>query len=330
MIRLALTLIATVALPVVGSQAAEQLTSLSQPDPEFEIVNEHYVELSRGPLQITVVDNAALDLPQLPKHRAGYNGVARLVHKQHPHNLFVPGIAGLNFEHIHDGTTRNLVEKFEPRKFPMQLRRLSEFVIEVYQPPTGNFQLESCGRYTLRDDGVIEYDFECRPHRDSFQEQLIGLFWASYIHQPQDKAIWFRGRSIGTASDELLRAETPRHGVNSTHGPVKATLPSIDADFPLTLVNHPSRLEYVEPWFYGISQGLAFVQVFRPQDGIWIAQSPSGGGNGNPAWDFQWFIHNAKVGQVYGLRVKAAVVPFKSHEQVQRVARRLAQEFKHE
>ena len=78
----------------------------------------------------------------------------------------------------------------------------------------------------------------------------------------------------------------------------------------------------MDPWYYGVCHGLALIQMFRPQDEIRLTQSPSGGGKGNPAWDFQFFIPNYKVGQLYRMVMRAQYVPFESHEQIQRASRR--------
>ena len=304
--------------------AAPGITSLTDSSVRFHVPDDHYVVLRRGDVRAAIVDNAALDLPDLPGHRAGYNGVASLTHRRRNANLFVPAVAGLNFEHIHDGTTGALREKFEPRKSPMQLRVVDRHTAELYQPPTANWQLESCGRYHLLDDGTIEYTFECIPRAGAYRNGYIGLFWASYIHQPESGAIHFLGRERGeTGPGRWIEAISPAHGVDSTHAPARLpSLPQVEADFPLTLVNHPSKYVYTEPWYFGVSHGMALVLMFRDRDGIWFAQSPSGGGSGNPAWDFQWFLPDYRVGEAYGFVMRAAYLPYESPEQIERETRR--------
>jgi len=303
--------------------AAPGVTSLTNSDVVYQLTDKHHVVLQRDDITAIVVDNAAIDLPQLPGHRPGYNGVASLTHRSRQSNLFVPSIAGLNFEHIHDGTAVGLKAKFEPRAFPMQLRIIDEHAVELYQPPTGNWKLESCGRYELLEDGTIEYTFECIPRAGGYRHGFIGLFWASYIHQPEDKAIYFQGRRVDDDSTATwIKAVTPEHGVDSTHPPADGFQSvKVDDDFPLTLVNHPSKYVYTDSWYYGVSHSMALVMMFRPRDQIWMAQSPSGGGSGNPAWDFQWFIPEYKVGEAYGFRMRAAYLPFQSRQQIEDATR---------
>lgn len=298
--------------------AAPRITSLTNPAVKYRVPAEHHVELKQGPITAIVVDNAAVDIPSLPQHKAGYNGVASLKHEKMSGNLFVPGVAGLNFEHIHDGTLAVSVEKFEPRKAPMELRIVDETTVELHQPPTDNWKLESCSRYRLLPDGVIEYTFECIPREATFKQGYIGLFWASYIATPEDTAIHFRGReATGTGSGDWLRTVTPAHGVDSTHPPA-GPLPNLpmDPEFPMKLVNHRSKYVYTDPWYYGISQKMAYVQMFRARDQIWLAQSPSGGGNGNPAWDFQWFIPDWNLNEAYGFVMRAALLPTMDRAQI--------------
>ncbi|WP_164103077.1 hypothetical protein [Candidatus Laterigemmans baculatus] len=289
----------------------------------YQVTEQHYVVLKQDPITAIVVDNFAVDVPELPGHRAGYNGIASLTHRDRKANLFVPALAGLNFEHIHDGTAEGLKEKFEPRAFPMQLRTIDESTVELYQPPTGNWGLESCGRYRLLEDGTIEYTFECIPRQSGYRHGYIGLFWASYIQAPEDTAIHFLGKERGSSSaGALVTATSPRHGIDSTHPPDGYPHQiEVDPDFPLSLVGHRSRFVYTEPWYYGVSHSMAFVQMFQPGDQVWLAQSPSGGGGGNPAWDFQWFIPDYKIGEAYGFQMRAAYLPFESHAQLERATR---------
>src|SRR5205814_401414 len=94
-----------------------------------------------GDLTAIIGDNAAGG-----EHRAGYNGVWSLTHRTQPANLFVPSVAGLNFEHIFDGDKRDAGDErtifFEPRHAPMTFRRLSNTEAELHQPPTPNYHLE--------------------------------------------------------------------------------------------------------------------------------------------------------------------------------------------
>ncbi|MBM82812.1 MAG: hypothetical protein CMJ78_19805 [Planctomycetaceae bacterium] len=298
--------------------AAPGVTSLTNSDVEYSVQKEPTFLLERAGVKAVIVTNEAVDTKQLPGHRAGYNGVASLTHKKRAENLFVPTIAGLNFEHIHDGTMAVSKEKFEPRKWPMELRRINRFTVELYQSPTPNWKLESCGRYEILRDGAIKYTFECIPRADLFHNKTIGLFWASYIHAPESRWIHFRGRRRGSIDpSRWIMGVTPSHGVDSTHPPSTWQHKlDIDPKFPLTLVNHPSKFEYTSPWYYGVSHGMAYVQMFRKRDQIWLAQSPTGGGVTNPAWDFQWFIPDYKVGEAYGFKMRAAYLPYESRDQI--------------
>ena len=87
-------------------------------------------------------------------------------------------------------------------------------------------------------------------------------------------------------------------------------------------MNHLSKYVYTKPWYYGVSHSMAYVLMFRSKDRIWLAQSPTGGGGTNPAWDFQWFIPDYKVGQAYGFVMRAAYLPFESREQVDKATRK--------
>lgn len=287
-------------------------TSLANATVRFTVPDKPYVVLRRGPLEAVVVDDRAVDDEVLPGHRAGYSGLGSLKYDRQPRNLFVPDYAGLNFEHIHDGTVQPREVLFEPRNAPMQLRVIDGHTAELHQPPTPHWGLESCTRYQLLEDGVIEMTFECIPRRDVFKNGYIGLFWASYIQQPESLDIHFIGRRSDEAgaTPDWIRGITPAHGELPTHLAVDDRRDfAHDAAFPLTLVFNSSRHRYTDPWYFGVCRGMAFAQAFRAAEQVRFSQSPSGGGAGNPAWDFQWFIPNYRVGQRYELVMRALYGP---------------------
>lgn len=278
-----------------------------------------HIVLERNDVRIVVVDNEPVDDKVLPGHRGGYSGVASLTHRGQDENLFVPMYAGLNFEHIHDGTVQPRDILFEPRRAPMEIRQTEEYAAELYQGPTPHWQLESRLRYELLEGGVIEMSLECVPRARTFKNDYIGLFFASYIHRPESLDIHFLGQPADETGPEpeWIRGVTPTHGTYATHLAVDdhRDFPH-DPDFPLSLVFNRSNYRYREPWYYGVSHGMALVLMFRPCDQVRFSQSPSGGGEGNPAWDFQWFIPQYQVGRRYRFVMRAMYLPFQSREQL--------------
>lgn len=293
-------------------------TTLSDPSLPFSRPPKPYVVLKRGPTEAVIVDNSAVDDHVLPHHRAGYSGVAKLTHRRRAENLFVPGIAGLNFEHILDGTaSADRKVQFEPRNWPMELRVISKYAAELCQAPTFVHHLESCQRYELLQDGTIQLTIEVVARKAAFRNGYIGLFWASYIHQPEWIDIHFRG------PQGWVRGVTPAHGTLSTHiGQTDSRQFAHDDPFPLTLVHSLSNHRYAEPWYFGVSHGMAFVQMFREADRVRLTQSPSGGGTGNPAWDFQFYVPDYQPGRIYRFVMRAAYLPYTSPEQVEKDTRK--------
>jgi len=285
----------------------------------YTIPDKPYVVLERGDIKAVIVNNESVDDDVLAGHCAGYSGVASLTHAGRSENLFVPSYAGLNFEHIHDGTVQERDMLFEPRRAPMEIRCIDLHAVELYQEPTPHWQLESWLRYELLDDGVIEMTLECVPHGKAFKNDYIGLFFASYINQPESLDIHFPGHPANARDSKprWIRGVTPAHGKLSTHRSVDDNRNfSHDAEFPLTLVFNFSDYRYSEPWYYGVGHGMALVLIFRPGDEVRLSQSPSGGGKGNPAWDFQWFVPEYDVGQRYRFVMRAMYLPFESPEQL--------------
>jgi hypothetical protein len=308
-----------------AAPAAElpRLTTLSDPAIRYRVPEKPYVVLRRAGVEAVVVNNEAVDDAVLRGHRAGYSGLGSLKGAGLAQNLFVPSVAGLNFEHIHDGTVQDRRVLFEPRNAPMELRVIDEHTAELYQAPTPHYGLESCLRYRLLDDGAIEMTLECVPRRPAFRNGYVGLFWASYIHRPESLDVHFRGHrdGEGPGATRWVRGVTPKHGVDSAHlaHDDDREFPH-DPAFPLTLVFNRSPWRYREPWYYGVSRGVAYIQAFRPGDGIRFAQSPSGAGPGNPAWDFQYFIPGYEVGRRYQMVMRALLVKYESPEQMERAA----------
>jgi hypothetical protein len=262
-----------------------------------------------GDLTAIIGDNTAAG-----EHRAGYNGVWSLTHRTEPSNVFVPSVAGLNFEHIFDGdhVDRDGSSRifFEPRTAPMTFRKISAVEAELHQPPTPTFHLESWTAFRLTAPHYIDMTFRCRPTQHVFTHGYIGLFWASYINAPEDKSIYFRQ---GGAWQQLC---TQRHNDESTvrHRGDKIEL-RFSANYREALYRNLSPLRFDEPFYYGLFREHIYILMFDRTQGIRFTHSPSGGGVNrerqatNPAWDFQYLLPRYEVKQEYSFRARLAYRP---------------------
>ncbi len=271
-----------------------------------------------GDLTAVIGDNAAAG-----GHRAGYNGVWSLTHRTEGTNLFVPTVAGLNFEHIFDG---DRVDKgseqaifFEPRHAAMTFRKISDTEAELHQGPTPTFHLESWTRFTLAAPHYVDMAFRFRPTQHAFNHGYIGLFWASYIHGPEDKSMYFRS---GGQWQQLC---TQRHNDESTlrHVADKVEL-RFSQNYRDCLFRNFSPMRFDEPFFFGLFRNHLALFMFDRTEGIRFTHSPTGGGftkeqqTSNPAWDFQYILPKYEVKKEYGFRVRLAYRPRCSRAEVLR------------
>jgi hypothetical protein len=257
-----------------------------------------------GDLTAIIGDNDAKG-----EHRAGYNGLWSLTHKTEPTNVFVPTVAGMNFEHVFDGETLDPPGAsdifFEPRKAPMTFKKLSATAAELHQPATPTFKLESATRFALREPDAIDFHFTFKATQHVFKRGYLGLFWASYINAPEDKSMYLRGKNL------WLQHCSPAH--NSV-----STVVHQDDKFEMTfakghrdsLYMSLSPLKYELPLFYGLFKKHILIVMFDRTSGLRITHSPSGGGTNtaaqstNPAWDFQYILPKYEVNTEYELRAR--------------------------
>lgn len=271
-----------------------------------------HATLKAGDLTAVVGDNSAEG-----EHRAGYNGVWSLHHAAGTRSVFVPAVAGLNLEHIVTGEHLDGDSKrfFEPRNAPMSFKQLGESEAELHQPPTPVFHVESWTRFRLVAPHYLDMNFRFVAHEAVFPNGYLALFWASYIHAPADKSIYFLGGLDGQ-KNLWTQLCTQWHNDQST---VRNRSDRFEMAFAPgsreTLFKSLSRLRFDQPFFYGNFDDLVWQVMFDRGDAIRFTHSPSGGGvnpalqSTNPAWDFQFLVERPEVGKEYSFRVRTVLRP---------------------
>ncbi len=273
------------------------------------------VTISAGELTAVIGDNEGYE-----GQRAGYNGVHSLTSVHCSDNLFVPGVAGINLEHLLDG--RDLPDRgdyFEPRRQPMEVERLSDQSAMLHQDATPTLGVQSMTVFTLRVPHAMDIDLRMVLRDDALTYDYLLGFWASYINAPEHLAMHFLGRPRAEEVGEAWQVlDSPAHYAHSTvcHVDIEPELPH-HMSFE-TLAFSYSDLAYTRPFFYGRRANMVFALMFEPGEDVRLTHSPSGAGAGNPAWDFQWVLHEPEVDREYRLRARAVYRPWAGEDDIRR------------
>lgn len=253
------------------------------------------------------------------QHRAGYNGVHSLLGPRQHRSAFVPEYAGLNLEHYFDGfqDARASEHYFEPRRAPMQFHLLTDRTALLYQPPTPFWGVESWTTFTVREPFYVDMVFRCVARKRIFGKGCLGAFWASYINRPESKAIHFLGRRSVKDNPRWLSHESPSHGQQSSvrHVRDRVRLP-LHPGVERFMYASMAPLRYERPYYYGICRGYMMLFMFDCDHVLRFSHSPSGGGPGNPAWDFYMLVPHYRLGEEYRLRARLCYKPFVSRRDV--------------
>ena len=270
------------------------------------------IRLEYGDLEAVFIDNSSYG----QDHRAGYNGISELRHSLQDSNLFVPYYAGFNLEHIFGGDS--LIQLFEPRLHPMELFRISDREVLLYQSPTPLSYVESQTRFELTAPHHVDISVRFIIHDGKFFEHgYAGLFWASYINRPPDRSIYFLGREKGQNTVKWIKAFSAEHGTESTHTWIHDTSALYFAhQFNARLASHFSNYLYEAPYFYGRFHQMVLAFFFDRTEGIRFSQSPTGGGEYSPAWDFQFIVPQFTAGREYSFRVRMVYKKWAGREDI--------------
>ena len=279
---------------------------MRQVDPRGPARDKDVATLKSSKLQVTIGNNRSLEAGGT-RHRAGYNGIFSIKAVDQDDSPFVPAYAGLNLEHYFDaGPRQDSHVFFEPRHAQMSLRRIDDRAVELYQPATPRYKVESWTRFEVKEPHYVDFSFQCKPHRDDYVGDFLGVFWASYINGPLNKSMYFLDARASLEKPLWRQLCTQQHNRDST---VRSADDITELSFKRsdTLFANESPLRYSAPFFYGRFRNMVLIYVYQPNRNLRFTHSPSGGGltqqgdDTNPAWDFQLIVPDPKMGKTYGL-----------------------------
>ena len=266
--------------------------------------------------------DGTFDTTAFPFERSnGYNGVRQLYSRKGPQeNIFRSGWgSSLNFEFVFDVsgaamTPRWLDGKNGSPPTPSRLTRLTDNSVrlETFVPEPHRVDVTTI--FTLVPPHYIDLETEIVTRSNGFDGDWLGLFWASYIHAPENKTTYFRGYRKKDGPVEWIGSleespPNPRVFASETD-PLLPTEP--DPNGRLFHNIRPTR--YAIPLFYGCWRNMMLEMMFRHEENLRFAIQPTGGGLNNPAWDFALILRNCEVLKPYHFSGRVVFKPFVSPE----------------
>ena len=249
----------------------------------------NFHQLQTEELSLVVGDNSAHE-----GHNAGFNGIWQLtsVHDSRP--LFVPRYSGMNFEFI---APMHATQATEPRDHSTELLvDGNSGQVTLHQTPTPVHNVESWMTYCAAGPSHLDWTFRYRLHGpDAFPTGLAGFFFANYIHQPENKAIYVLSRDVYEA---LMWTQfcTTFQGRDSA---VVWEDDPYDFEFgrhDTGLYASRAPIRYAVPLLLGRRGEMALMLMFESPSGVVISHGVGGGGfvedrsDRNPAWDFFLYV----------------------------------------
>ena len=157
-----------------------------------------------------------------PFERAnGYNGVRQHYSRRGPkENIFRTAWgSSLNFEFIYDRSGRSMIPRWLGDRLgtpptPSRLTRLDDNSVQLTTSIPEPRRIEVSTTFTLVPPHYIDLETACVVHPGAFEGEWLGLFWASYIHSPENKTTWFLGRPDENGPEQWIESlgEQPRGG----------------------------------------------------------------------------------------------------------------------
>jgi hypothetical protein len=209
----------------------------------------------------------------------------------------------------------------------MEFRQLGPTTAELHQAATPVFGVESHTRFELREPYYLDVTCTLQPRRRGYAGGVLGVFWASYLHGPHDKSIYFLEGNSNLDAPRWVQFASQVHGRDATVRRQDDTFePPWEPD-PRALYRNYSPLRYSEPFFYGRLGDKVLIYIFRPSPYLRFAHSPSGGSrhpsgeDANPAWDFQLVMPEAEAVKGMHLSMRLVYKPWAGRADVLREVR---------